>query len=239
MESKHLINIAGTICPPETEEVFNKWYNEWHIPQNMKFKGLEGVTRYKLVGYAGEGTVKEYPGYLAIYRFKDFDTFKAWNASPELQVARKDFDQLAKNGVELWWRVQYGSINTWKKTPPMSLINVVGLHSPPEGTAALNQWYSDKHIPDLLKFKEIIGVTRYEFLNAGDLDTKAARPIKVKEYPRFVTIYYYPDLATAQALDAKPERAVPRNEWLDVAKKTGSVRMWRVRYEAIKNFQRD
>ena len=64
MEAKHLINIAGTTCPPETDEAFNKWYDEDHIPANMKFKGLDGVTRYKLAssGDLGTKTQGEYYG---------------------------------------------------------------------------------------------------------------------------------------------------------------------------------
>ncbi|MDO8568200.1 MAG: hypothetical protein Q7R57_05740, partial [Dehalococcoidales bacterium] len=132
----HIINIAGTICPPKIDPQFQKWYDEWHIPQNMKFKGLQGVTRYKFAALGGDATIKEYPGYLAIYRFKDFEAFKAWNASPELQVARQHYEELKAGGVELWWRVQYQSIKSWKDTSPMSLINVVGLQCGPEGEAA-------------------------------------------------------------------------------------------------------
>ncbi len=238
MEPKHLINIAGTTCPPETDEVFNKWYDEEHIPVNMTFKGLDAVTRYKLIGYAGDGTVKEYPGYLAVYRFKDFDTFKAWNGSPELVEARRGYGEIAKGGVELLWRVQYGSTGSWKKTPPMSVINVVGLHCPPEGQARFGQWYSEKYIPDILKFKGMLGATRYDYVNSGDLGTKTTRPIKVKEYPRFLTFYYYEDQPTAEAFDTSPERYAAREDWLNVSKQTGTSVMWRARYRPLRTWQR-
>ena len=118
MEAKHVINISGTVCPPGADGFLNKWYDEKHIPANMKFKELIGVTRYKIVRPTRSTPVKEYPQYLAMYRFKDLSTFEAWNASPELAAGSEDFPEvLTKIGAEVLWRVQYESIKTWRNTP--------------------------------------------------------------------------------------------------------------------------
>jgi len=78
-----VINMVGFICPVELDEEFNKSYDETHISINMEFKGLAGVTRYRLVRPSSDAIVKEYPQYLTIYKFKNYSTFKTWDASPE------------------------------------------------------------------------------------------------------------------------------------------------------------
>jgi hypothetical protein len=233
-----IISIDGTVCPPTMEPQFQKWYDEWHIPESMKFKGLLGVTRYKFATIGGDATVTEYPGYLAIRRFKDLQAFEAWNASQERQLACQHFDELKAAGVELWWRVQYQCIKRWKNTSPTTLISLTALHCGPEAEAAVDKWYTEKHVPDLLEFKEILGVTRYKLANAGAYGIKTSCPVKVTDYPRFLTIYNYPDMATAQAFDTSPERAAARPDWLEVAKKTKAFRMWRVRYTPLRTWSR-
>ena len=233
-----IICLEGTVCPPAMEPQFQKWYDEWHIPQSIKFKGLLGVTRYKFVAIGGDATVTEYPGYLAIQRFKNFEAFEAWNASQELQDAWQRFDELKAGGVELWWRVQYQCIKSWKDTSRTTLISMTALHCDALAEAAVDRWYTEKHVPDLLQFKEILGVTRYKFCDARACGTKTSGSARVKDYPRFLTIYNYPDMATAQAFDTSPERAAARPDWLEVAKNTKAFRMWRVRYAPLRTWSR-
>ena len=87
MAAKPVINIAGTVCPPEADERFNRWYDDKHIPMNLKFEGLTGVTRYRMVRSNGDAAVQKYPRYVTIYRLKDLAAFAAWNTSPELAAA--------------------------------------------------------------------------------------------------------------------------------------------------------
>ncbi len=115
-----VINIVGTMCPPETEERFNKWYDEKHIPDLMKFKRMKKVTRYKISGTSTGGREiplsitggKEgYPRYLAVYEFENFAVFKEYEESPEALAARKDAAKvMEETGFRVFWRVQYESI---------------------------------------------------------------------------------------------------------------------------------
>ncbi|MFC2066145.1 hypothetical protein ACFLUO_03655 [Chloroflexota bacterium] len=239
MEAKHLINVSGILCPPETDAAFNKWHEEDHIPNNMKFKGLDAATRYKLVGATDDADTEEYPDYVAIYRFKDYATFLEWNASPELQEARKNlYEVCIKGGTEMQWRAQYESIRSWQSTPPLSAINIVGVQCPPEGEVRFDAWYSEKHIPDLLKFKGLEGVIRYKLGSSVNLGAKTHREVKVKEYPKYLTFYYFKDVPTAEAYDTSPERMSVRDDWRNMQKETGAQHLWRVRYKPIRTWQR-
>lgn len=48
-----------------TEEKFNKWYNQHHVPERVSVPGILSARRYELCD--GDGALK----YLAIYELKD------------------------------------------------------------------------------------------------------------------------------------------------------------------------
>ena len=64
-----MINIVDTRCPPETEERFDRWNSEKHVPDLLEFKGVKGVTRYKMVNHSGQVSAKEYPTFVTVYEF--------------------------------------------------------------------------------------------------------------------------------------------------------------------------
>ena len=111
MESKSVISMLAIQCPPETEEKFNRWYNEVHIPMLLKNKEIRRVTRYKRLS-----ADEEYPNYLTIYEFDSKEAFDAYNASPELAAAHKERQETwREGGYERKWRVQYEAIKTWQR----------------------------------------------------------------------------------------------------------------------------
>lgn len=111
MENRPLINVVATQCKPEVEEKFNKWYDEVHIPLLFKFKGMLGVTRYRILQESDE-----YPTYLAIYRFKSRQAYQEYQNSPELAAGREEMKETWKEGGwEIKWRVQYEEMKTWQR----------------------------------------------------------------------------------------------------------------------------
>ena len=62
-----------------------------------------------------------------------------------------------------------------------SVINVMGTQCPPETEERFRKWYIEKHIPELLQFKGLKGVTFYR-------NTKADG-----EYPTYLAIYEFKD----------------------------------------------
>ncbi|MFC2038361.1 DUF4286 family protein [Chloroflexota bacterium] len=111
METARVLNIVGIECQPDQETRFNKWYDEVHIPMVLKFDGMVGVERYKLLG----GT-EEQVKYLTFLEFRDKASLEAYQKSPELTAAREEMTQTWKGkGFNIKWRAQYEPLKTWKK----------------------------------------------------------------------------------------------------------------------------
>lgn len=110
MQTKPVLYLVGTVCPPELEEEFNKWYDNTHIPLLRKSKWLSRVTRYKMAAV----TEGDYPEYLAIYEFTDLQSYSAWRYSPEMEDARTEMTNTWKQkSFEIKWRVIYEPLATW------------------------------------------------------------------------------------------------------------------------------
>ena len=112
MQEKTVIRVVGTQCAPELERQFNDWYNEIHIPMLLRSEWLEGVSRYRL----SPETQGDYPGYLAIYEFKDQQAAEAWLAGPERQAAAEEMKETwGGRGFEMKWVAGYECIRAWHK----------------------------------------------------------------------------------------------------------------------------
>jgi len=119
MEPNSAILIVGLRCRPDQEEKFNQWYNERHIPDLLKFKGVRRVTRYKTLTHFktrdGYPDV-QYPSYLAIYEFENQQTLEAFEASPELaEAAREARETWADDSYERMWWLRFKALKTWEQ----------------------------------------------------------------------------------------------------------------------------
>ena len=111
MESKPVIMIRGTQCPPEMEEKFDTWYSEKHVPDVLKFKGVKKATRYKIIG-----NDKECPKFLAIYEFESRQAVEEYDISAVRDTVYEDWLRISKEtGAEMIWRVQYEAVRTWQQ----------------------------------------------------------------------------------------------------------------------------
>jgi hypothetical protein len=78
--------VRATITAAQ-EAAFNKWYDEEHVPQVLRYNGAVSGRRYKRI--MGEDKYD----YMAIYEFKDEATFAAFQASGHLKELRADYDK--------------------------------------------------------------------------------------------------------------------------------------------------
>jgi uncharacterized protein (TIGR02118 family) len=103
------VNIVTTQCQPEDDRKFNEWYNNVHIPMLMKFKGLEGATRYKVLVGPGEPIQ-----YSAVYYFTNKDAFEAFVPSQERAAAVKDMEITWGDKIKIVGRQQLEHLKDWK-----------------------------------------------------------------------------------------------------------------------------
>jgi hypothetical protein len=85
---------------PEDEEVFNKWYNEDHLPKAIaRFPGVLSGRRYKIL----EGE-EEYR-YLAMYEFESYETMHARYIPKSFKVSfRSTTPPLGKAAANVSWQ---------------------------------------------------------------------------------------------------------------------------------------
>ncbi len=112
MEAKLVIDVVGTDCPLETEEKFNKWYNDTHVPDLLKFEKIKRVTRFKILNQD-----TKYPKFLAIYEFDNRQAFEEYFASPVRGAGVQDWTKVSKElSASLKWLAQYEVIKTWHRS---------------------------------------------------------------------------------------------------------------------------
>jgi len=80
-----LFVVKATITS-EQEAAFNRWYNEEHCPQLLRYRGAVSARRYRAI--MGEDRYQ----YLAIYEFQDEPTFRRFMASDHLRELKAEYD---------------------------------------------------------------------------------------------------------------------------------------------------
>ncbi len=81
MDNQRIIRVLRTVCHPDDEEKFNKWYDEVHVPQVLKHPACLAATRCKVMNSEGE-----FPEYITIYEFANkqaFEEYEKVRSSPE------------------------------------------------------------------------------------------------------------------------------------------------------------
>ena len=80
-----LFVVKATI-DPDREEEFNRWYDDEHVPDLLRYPGAVSARRYRsLVG-------EERFQYIAVYEFRDQATLEAFLASDHLKALARDYD---------------------------------------------------------------------------------------------------------------------------------------------------
>ncbi len=81
-----LFVVKATIAKNK-ESAFNKWYNEKHCPQALRYPGMVSARRYRAI--VGEDKYS----YMAVYEMQDEKTFQAFMKSKHLRDLKKDYDR--------------------------------------------------------------------------------------------------------------------------------------------------
>jgi hypothetical protein len=81
-----LFVVKATI-PRHRERAFNRWYNDVHVPDVLKFPGVVSARRYRAL--LGEDRYR----YMAVYELRDEKTLRAFLRSAHLVRLRRDYDR--------------------------------------------------------------------------------------------------------------------------------------------------
>ena len=106
------------------------------------------------------------------------------------------------------------------------VINIVASECAAADEVNFNKWYNEIHIPMLLKFSGLLGVTRYKFIG-GD-----AGQVK------YLAVYEFKDKASFEAFEKSPELSAAKEEMGQTWKNKMFDIKYRARYETIKTWQK-
>jgi hypothetical protein len=186
--SKKAVLFSEMTPQPEWEADFNDWYDTEHIPVRMKAPGFAGAQRYHNT---------ESPAYLAVYEMNESGAlatpeYKTIKGSPSERTARM------LKGVSGFTRYIGEESGRWEKAGS-ALIDAPVLYAvffevPAERADEFDRWYTEDHIPTLMKCADWLMVRRFEIVDG--------EPGKYTH----LALHY---LATANALSA-PEREEAR-----------------------------
>ncbi len=98
-----LFVVKATI-PRKREAAFNKWYNDKHCPQVLRYPGVVSARRYRAL--VGEDKYR----YMAVYEMQDEKTLRAFLKSKHLVALRKDYDRSFGKVSE---RARFGYVQVW------------------------------------------------------------------------------------------------------------------------------
>jgi hypothetical protein len=81
-----LFVVRATIAK-EREAEFNRWYNEEHVPQVLRYNGAVSARRYRRI------TGEDKFDYMAMYEFASEEVLQQFLRSDALTALRSEYDQ--------------------------------------------------------------------------------------------------------------------------------------------------
>ena len=107
------------------------------------------------------------------------------------------------------------------------LLSVVGVECAPEAEEKFNKWYTETHVPMILKSKWCDGATRYKRV-----------PITKEEAPTYLAIYEFKNRQAFEAHSSSPELAAAIEEMKETWPDKGFELKWRGIYEPLKTWRK-
>jgi hypothetical protein len=98
-----LFVVKATI-PRDQEEAFNRWYNQEHVPQFLRFPGAVSARRYRAI--MGEDKYQ----YMAVYELQDEATFQRLMESQHFKELRAEYD---KHFGAVSERARFAYVQVW------------------------------------------------------------------------------------------------------------------------------
>lgn len=236
MKSGSVIHILGLDCRPDQDEKFNRWYNDVHIPDLLKFRGVERATRYRCL-YKDETTTGfpkvNYPQYLAIYKMDSQAVFEEYESSQEMADSLKELRATwAGDPFQRTWRVQFRLLQNWGNEEPGKIVHLLGSRVRPDQEEKYNTWFNEKHVRDLLKVRKLKGIQRYQALYPD----KVYPGYPEVKYPYYLAICHFEDVKDYEAYETSPELEAAHRDYRANWSADPYERVWRVQFEQLKDW---
>jgi hypothetical protein len=189
---------VGLDTPPDADArtlaAFNAFYDETHVPEVLaNNRGFVRASRYELLVPDARGDFG--PRWLAVYEMQD-------EAAAQAYIARNDGPQegrpaytpgLADFRTTIRWRMLWRQISAAGQAPDAYHgMFVVGMNvpddTPPEGMREFNDFYTNIHVPEVMRWGGYASGLRFERFREFQHPAPGC--------PRFLAIYQGDQAAT-------------------------------------------
>ncbi|KAG6886142.1 hypothetical protein C0992_004601 [Termitomyces sp. T32_za158] len=208
-ENNCLLLVYGECGQYVTEEEFNEWYDNEHVPARLALSDFSTAARYK----AADG---KSPSWLAIYDATTTDVLQSGvykalfaNASANEKSIISRIAVLHRAVYHLDLTVENPIIGT--NSLPARVVLVVGDqdNNSHVGKEEVERWYLNEHLPLLSKVPGFIRSRRYKLVSDVELAGKADPTSPIISFPK-LTLY---DLENASFLNEPAYREAISMPW--------------------------
>jgi len=174
---------SGVTSSPEnlTDEKFNEWYNDVHIPDVLKIVGIHSAYRYKSIQSASNSA------YLALYPISNISLLE----SPELRSILTISDYFPGSSYSCYDYAKFESrfyehIDGYEKpgakSGPANLVISAAL-TPASGTdAEFDAWYKNEHYRTLAECRGYVRTRRYKLTKTTNVDYNPPMYLALHEF---------------------------------------------------------
>lgn len=109
---------------------------------------------------------------------------------------------------------------------PYSVLHIVGIECRPGLEEKFRQWYTEVHVPMLLKFPGLKAITQYQITKPD------------KKYPIFLATYEFDSVEAFDRYELSEELAASRKQAEETWAEGDQEIKWRVQYKVVRTWQR-
>ena len=195
--------------PADQEDEFNHWYNEEHLPELLAVPGVLSAARYE--------AVRSGPKHLACYELEsaavmDTDAFK--NRPTTEWAGRVGPRAIATTLINNVYEMIYptGLSQDIAQSGMAPALQIGRMAISPANEDEWNRWYTESHVPNLLKIPGYIMARRFRLLE---------HPVsaKVSTGPKYLALYECESEEILDTLrlteDMHPEARAELQRWQD------------------------
>ncbi len=155
-------------CADDHLDAFNTWYNS-HLPNLLRIPGLTWAQRYINLEKSEPGATR----FTALYRIRDAEDFPSLldrTGSSEFHpIAASEFGAFSQlDGISGHVANVYEQINGSPLRAPLlesdQTLSIITVGGDPEHETEWDNWYTESHVPNLLKIPGYVMACRFRVL---------------------------------------------------------------------------
>lgn len=207
MQKQGAMMVVCTRINPGKEDAYHKWYDE-HANIMFDYPGMERVSRNRCVRpLVDDGDSS--PEYITLYELKEKADLDNYFKSPQMEQAKKQFEEEWEGLGEVLWSGFYEPLNVLKRRPLTGnkrFMEIVGSGPKPGQDAAYLDYYVD-HFTKMFKYDGISEISYVRMFMPMAQDGKSHD---------YVTVYDFENEEAMNAFYRSPVFTDAKQDWEEI-----------------------